>query len=722
MLFSKLFVAVQAQDELFKTIHLFPDNEKFSINTYIYYFEDTKGTLSFEDISKPEFTGNFQLTEKTTVNFGYTHSTYWARIDIKNTDPRVNDWLLEIDYELLDSIDFFQIGHESEWEIKQFGDMYPYDHRDWDYRTFLIPLQLPDTSINTYYLRFRSLGSMQFPMNIYQAKSALKTVMFAETYYGLFFGIMFLLIIYNAFIYFSLREITYFYYIILILSSVVFMSFMSGHMFQYVFRNSMWWCNKLLPSCIAVVEFSLISLTRSFLSTRQYHPKLDRILIYFLFLSVIQVFLLFFANYHFSARVAAYSCQLYILLSLFSGILILLKGNQAARLFILAFTIYLFGAMALAFNAIGIVGENVVSIHGMELGVMLNGVILSLALINRYKISKTEKEKADKEIILMREKATEKLEQKVVERTKEIRDKNEELRQQQEELTSINEVLENQKEELQRTLESLRLTQSQLIQSEKMASIGQLVAGIAHEINNPVNFINAGVDSLNENLEEIRQVLAIYHRITTDNVEEKLQEIDDLKNLIDYHETIREVGKLIDTIQHGTKRTTEIVKGLRTFSRLDEDVLKVADLHEGLDSTLILLHNRYKDKIELVKEYGKIPEIDCYPGQLNQVFMNVLSNAIEAIEDKGKIIVSTSISNGSIRISIKDTGTGIPEDIRSRIFEPFFSTKEIGQGTGLGLSICHSIIERHRGSIEVRSEMGTGSEFVIILPIKQPLR
>jgi signal transduction histidine kinase/ligand-binding sensor domain-containing protein len=325
------------------------------------------------------------------------------------------------------------------------------------------------------------------------------------------------------------------------------------------------------------------------------------------------------------------------------------------------------------------------------------------------------------------------LEQKIKERTTEIQDKNEELRQQQEELKTINEILENQKEELQQqkenlqeqkeelqiTLENLKATQSQLIQSEKMASIGQLVAGIAHEINNPVTFISAGVDSLNTNLEEIRQVLDIYHKITPDNAEEKLVEIEQLKEKIEYKETIREINKLIDSVKTGTERTTEIVKGLRTFSRLDEDVLKIADIHEGIDSTLILLRNKYKERIEIEKHYGDIPEIECYPGQLNQVFMNILSNAIDAIDNKGTITISTSKSNGSIRISIKDTGRGIPENIQSKIFEPFFTTKEVGQGTGLGLSICHSIIEKHRGSTEVKSEVGKGCEFVIALPVKQ---
>jgi signal transduction histidine kinase len=307
----------------------------------------------------------------------------------------------------------------------------------------------------------------------------------------------------------------------------------------------------------------------------------------------------------------------------------------------------------------------------------------------------------------------------VVRQKKEIEEMNEELIQQKEELQTTNEKLEEQTNELHKTLESLKMAQSQLVQSEKMASIGQLVAGIAHEINNPVTFISAGVDSLNTNLQEVRQVLDLYHKITPVNVAEKLKNIDELKENIDYNEAIREIGKLVDSIQHGTERTTEIIKGLRTFSRLDEDVLKTTGIHEGLDSTLILLHNKYKNRIEIIKKYDELPEVECYPGQLNQVFMNVLSNAIDAIDDKGTITISTSKSNGSIRISIKDTGRGIPDDIQSKIFEPFFTTKEVGQGTGLGLSICHSIINQHHGKIEVKSGIGKGSEFVIRLPVNQ---
>jgi len=294
-----------------------------------------------------------------------------------------------------------------------------------------------------------------------------------------------------------------------------------------------------------------------------------------------------------------------------------------------------------------------------------------------------------------------------------------EVMRQKKEIEEKNKVLEEQKEELQSMLENLKLAQSQLVQSEKMASIGQLVAGIAHEINNPVTFISAGVDSLRTNLDEVRQVLDIYHRVTPENSKEKLKEIVALKERIDYKQAIREINKLIDSIKNGTERTTQIVNGLRTFSRLDEDVLKFADIHEGLDSTLILLRNKYKNRIEIIKEYADLPQLECYPGQLNQVFMNILSNAIDAIEEKGKITITTSRANGFIRISIKDTGKGIPEHLRAKIFDPFFTTKEVGQGTGLGLSISHGIIEKHKGSIKVKSAIRKGSEFIISLPAKQ---
>lgn len=328
---------------------------------------------------------------------------------------------------------------------------------------------------------------------------------------------------------------------------------------------------------------------------------------------------------------------------------------------------------------------------------LLVSIIYSFIKIRERKLSRDKK----------------KLEEKIFERTEELHEVNTQLEEHHEEL-------EQQKEELQQTLNYLKETQTQLVQSEKMASIGQLTAGIAHEINNPVNYINAGIESLEVNLTEISEILDLYDQITPENVGNKLKTIEELKRRLDYRELILEIRKLIGSIKAGSERTTEIVKGLRTFSRLDENEIKPADIHEGIDLTLVMLHNKYKHHIQVVKVYGKVPRVECFPGKLNQVFMNILSNAIDAIPEKGTITIKTweDKPKGKVCISIKDDGIGMANDTLLNIFNPFFTTKDVGKGTGLGLSVSHGIIEQHKGDMKVESSPGEGAEFIISLPVK----
>lgn len=208
--------------------------------------------------------------------------------------------------------------------------------------------------------------------------------------------------------------------------------------------------------------------------------------------------------------------------------------------------------------------------------------------------------------------------------------------------------------------------------------------------------------------------------IKENQLEDLFAEVQIFKSEKSLDINIREVTELLNGIEEGASRTTNIVKGLRNFSRLDQDVLKKADVNEGLESTLTLLHSVYKDKIEIVRDFGEIPKIECLPGQINQVFMNILSNAIQAIGEKGTIYIRTWQDKEEVKISIKDTGTGMSEETKKKVFDPFFTTKEVGKGTGLGLSISFGIIEKHHGRIEVNSETGKGSEFIISLPILLP--
>jgi signal transduction histidine kinase/Flp pilus assembly protein TadD len=291
-----------------------------------------------------------------------------------------------------------------------------------------------------------------------------------------------------------------------------------------------------------------------------------------------------------------------------------------------------------------------------------------------------------------------------------------------------NVALEMKNAEVNQTLIQLKSTQSQLIHSEKMASLGQLTAGIAHEINNPLNFVYAGISALEHTMLGFYDITDDLQRMMTEDDKEKIIEymgrLKQIRSNSEYEEIKTDINALVKDIKVGAVRTTEIVKGLRNFSRLDEGKPKYGDIHNDLDAALMLLRAKLVKNITVSKKYGeKIPEIPALHGQLNQVFTNIIANAIHAMPNGGKLTIMTKMVHQEgvnlVSISIKDSGTGMPEQVKAKIFEPFFTTKDVGEGTGLGLSISYGIIRNHRGSIEVHSEIGKGTEFIITLPISE---
>lgn len=309
----------------------------------------------------------------------------------------------------------------------------------------------------------------------------------------------------------------------------------------------------------------------------------------------------------------------------------------------------------------------------------------------------------------------------------------EELRQANIQLESAYDKLRDKTQNLEQTLGELKQTQAQLIQSEKMSSLGSLVAGIAHEINNPVSFIHGNLPFARKYFQDLLCMVESYQEYCP----QPGPEITQLTEEIDIGYLKEDLPRILGSIQTGSERIRDLVRCLRNFSRLDESELKQVNIHEGIENTLLLLNNRLKaqhwrPEIEVIKDYGNLPWVECYVGSLNQVFMNIVSNAIEALEEsfatgyldakhhKGRIWIRSELKSEQISIAISDNGFGIPAALQSRLFDPFFTTKPVGKGTGLGLSISYRIVtEKHGGQLKCISAPGQNTEFVIEIPLKQ---
>ncbi|WP_263770715.1 histidine kinase [Propionivibrio soli] len=283
--------------------------------------------------------------------------------------------------------------------------------------------------------------------------------------------------------------------------------------------------------------------------------------------------------------------------------------------------------------------------------------------------------------------------------------------------------LEHEKEEQRALIQKLEEAHNQLLQSEKLASIGQLAAGVAHEINNPIGFVNSNLGTLKSYVDDLLQLIGLYEESQSQQAcEPSLQQaIADQRRRMDFEYLRDDIGKLIAKSIDGTARVRRIVHDLRDFSRLDSNDWVWADLHAGLESTLNVVWNELKFKAEVVREFGTLPLVQCLPSQLNQVFMNMLVNAAQAIAERGRITLRSGQQGDQVWISIADTGAGIAPELMTKIFDPFFTTKPVGKGTGLGLSVSYGIVQKHGGRIDVESTAGEGTTFTIWLPVKRPI-
>lgn len=680
------------------------------VGEYVELFRDNTNRLTIDEIRKQAFV----RSEKDVPNLQISPFSNWARFTITN-ETALNQLLLEVEYPTIDEITLYEILPTGGYKVVDLGQFQPYETRPYDHQNYIFPLNIAQGETREYYLKIRAGEQAQLPMYL-GGETALNAKNTERNFiFGVYIGIILVMALYNFFIYLTIRDRSYLIYVSYIICVGLTQASQQGYTFRFLWPNNIWLATHdtlIIPILNGITAALFI---QSFLHTREKY-KMGHSILNGVIVAYALVFIPTFLDKYFVANMMAQMTAMAAsLLAIFVGYKVARRGFIPARYFLVAWSIFLSSVCVFVLRNFNILPYNDFTFYALQIGSAAEVTLLSFALANKINIYRKEKEESQAMALrisqeneqLVREQNII-LEAKVLERT---------------------EALQNSNVELNKALSNLKEAQTQLVEAEKMASLGQLTAGIAHEINNPINFVTSNIKPLKLDFEDLKSLLRRYESIQPqDNIQEKLADIEQFKQQIDIDYVHSEIDTLIKGIEDGANRTAEIVKGLRTFSRLDESDLKFVDLHEGLNSTMVLLRNNIPKNVSVHYDYGELPKIECFAGKLNQVFLNIINNALNAIkmkpaqgEESLTITTRYHAADKQVSVGIRDSGIGMTEKVKEKIFEPFFTTKDVGEGTGLGLSIVFSIIEKHHGRILVESEPGKGAEFIIYLPLHVPI-
>jgi len=681
--------------------------DKSYIGTEVSVFQDLNSKLPFDQVK--DSAALFKPSTSKVPNLGISSSTDWIKFRIINNSD-INEVVLSLPNPIIDQVSVYWIRDNGEIDSVHNNNYSPLANRAFNHQFYLYPLSLKKGEGVVCYLKLKSSQQILAPISVNTPQRTLSQISESDTMAGIYLGIMMVMLLYNLFVYLSVRDKDYLVYCHYIFWVTLTQATLLGFSHRYIWGNNVWLSQHMMTLCGAMSGIATIRFAQIFLRTKNFAPTLNLVLNIAIFAYLVSISFLV-ADF----RMLAY--QMVNLIAVIGSILVMVvawtvyrKKYKPAQYFLIGWSIFFASVIIFVFKDYDIIPYNSFTIHAIEIGSALEAVFLSFALAGKINILKKEKEISQAKALTIAEEneriireQNQILELKVSERTLELSISNEELSQ---------------------TLVDLKEAESQLVEAEKMASLGQLTAGIAHEINNPINFVTSNVNPLKRDIDILLETIDTIETValSSSSKGDKQQQIDDLKEEIDFDYLKMEIGHLIKGIHEGASRTAEIVKGLRIFSRLDEDDLKKADINEGLDSTIVIVNNLLTNRITLHKDYGDIPEIECYPGKLNQVFLNIISNAIHAIkkrygnEQGGQISITTLSDEKGVIIKIADNGTGMDENTKKKVFEPFFTTKDVGEGTGLGMSIVYNTIRKHQGEISIDTTVGVGTEFIIELP------
>jgi signal transduction histidine kinase len=659
------------------------------------HLADSAGVLSAAEVAASD---NFRACDRDVPNMGVSGITHWFRFSVTNRSDEP-EMAVAITHTEIDRLALYTLEAGRPILLGKDGQEQPqaFSLAQEDGYAFHVPVQ-PGATVPLL-LQVSGHKQIHVPVIVDSPLAMATRHLDRSLYIGVFAGIMLVLTLYNLFVYLSIRDGAYLIYAAYIVVNGLGQLTLLGTTRSWLWPDSPWLATNASVLLVLLSIAAGILFTRRFIGTAIHVPAIDRFLP--LFYVAIGLNLVLYLQVDrlagFKMAQGISGCASFVLL--WTAIKATRNGSRQGTFFLLAWSTFLVGVVLFVLKDGGVLPYTEFTANAMPVGSALEGILLSFGLADRINILRREKERSQAQALAAAE-----------ENARITRDQN----------TILEQKVVERTQQLQESLNRLKEAQSQLVEAEKMSSLGQLTAGIAHEINNPINYIRSNIKPLRRDLEDVLELLAAYRRGSS------REDMERMEQDLGIDETVREVGAILSCMEEGADRTADIVRGLRTFSRVDEDDLKLVDVNEGLQSTINLLRPQLKDRIVVQLDLRAERQLECLPGRLNQVFMNILTNAVQAIvarhgEEGGHLLVRSEDDHERLMVTIVDNGHGMSAATRARVFEPFFTTKNVGEGTGLGLSIVHSIVEKHQGRIDLESIEGEGTMFRIVLPLRQPL-
>jgi len=696
-----------------KILNINRDISSVPLGKYVYLFNDAESMYKdSEVVHSAQF---LPVNKDIPVTSNVIKGSLWAKFKVVNSTAD-SIFFLNLQYSNLSELTFFKYQNGLLQTLSVTGNDFDFDKRIRTSPDFVFPLKLHQGDTAEFYLKIKSNHPLLLPLFIKSKDKLDEGINLENLIFGLYFGIILSIFLYNVFLFISTKDLSYLFYIIYLFFLGLAQTTVSGYGFKYFWPHAPWLNNYALIITSAIAGTTGILFAIFFLRIAYYYKNFIFLLSIGLLLYFISIISTISGNNQVGYNMINYATLSGGLLLILISALVVKKGYKAAYYYLLAWLFFLIGIIVLVLRNVSVLPYTTITTYFSYFGSAVEVILLSIALADRINTLRKEKEESqvyalkisrENERLIKEQNIV--LEQKVTERTVELQSAN---------------------HQLSKALGDLKDAQIQLVEAEKMASLGQLTAGIAHEINNPINFVKSNIKPLRMDIDDLFHIIHQYnqlHNLKNDNFSKQLKEIYEQEQSLDMNFVKDEIQQLLKGIEDGAERTAEIVKGLKTFSRLDESELKTANVHDGIESTLVLLRNSLPRYIKIEKRFHAKGEIECFPGKLNQVFMNILNNAVQAIALKKEIaeeefvtISTCDTPDGFMKISIKDSGIGMSEEVKHRIYEPFFTTKDVGEGTGLGMSIVFKIISEHSGKIDIISEPGKGAEFILTLPQIHP--